>query len=772
MASAAAGDTPEFGTADLTNCDREPIHIPGSIQPHGVLLALDRLTLAVNHAGGDTVAMFGLPPPEMLGRSLDAWLQADQIERLRTFEHNVGSLPSPVHLFRTPLGSGPTVDVSAHLGEDLLILEFEPVREEHFGDVLALVRSMVHDVQRAQTRSEYCAVLARVVRAATRYDRVMVYRFDPDGSGVVVAEAKDDALLSFLGHHFPASDIPKQARELYLRNWIRVIPDTHYRPAPIVAIDPEPGRPLDLSQSALRSVSPIHLEYLENMRVGASMSLSLILDDKLWGLVACHSGSQNFVSQRLRVGLELFSQMASYLLEVRITSDELNAKRTRLAASDALLLQVAAEESVLEKLNQLRPKLLEIIEADGVGLWIGGSYQSCGVSPQAEDVAGLVDWLNATAPTGVFHTNALPLIYPPAVAFAGVASGVLALSLSRRPQDYVIWFRQEVVEKVTWAGAPEKIVSNEPGARLSPRKSFAAWQEERRLHSALWENVAVQTAEDLRASLLEIVLRRNDQIAEERAESLKRQQTSIVALEEQVRGWEERADQLKPGAGRHSLVEGELSEVLRSLVVRQETERQRIAGELHGILGQYLAAMNMQLSVFGRSVPDVSPIKSGLEELKSLTATVGAEVSRLAWELRPTALDDLGLEPAIEQLADQWGATSGLRFDVHLQLKNRRLPPDVETTLYRVLEEGIANIVKHAGARTVGVILKASSTDVFMVIEDDGRGFELETSSRASALRLGLLGMQERLAAVQGSLEIETSPGAGTTLIIRAPHHG
>ena len=213
--------------------------------------------------------------------------------------------------------------------------------------------------------------------------------------------------------------------------------------------------------------------------------------------------------------------------------------------------------------------------------------------------------------------------------------------------------------------------------------------------------------------------------------------------------------------------EEQLSELLRTTVVRQEAERQRIARELHDILGQYLAAISLKLEIFGQSAPLLSPPKAWLEELRGLTATVGEEVNRIAWELRPAALDDIGIEAAIQHFVDEWALRSGLRFDLHLALKQRRLPAEIETTLYRVLQEAITNVVKHAGASTVGVILKASAAGVVMVVEDDGNGFELEALNSSSSPRLGLLGMRERLAAVQGSLEIETRPGEGTTLIIR-----
>ena len=213
--------------------------------------------------------------------------------------------------------------------------------------------------------------------------------------------------------------------------------------------------------------------------------------------------------------------------------------------------------------------------------------------------------------------------------------------------------------------------------------------------------------------------------------------------------------------------EAKLAEVQRNIVIRQESERQKIARELHDSLGQYLAAMNMKIGVLDQSVAEAAPVRAGLADLKNLTATVGKEVSRLAWELRPIALDDIGLEPAIQHFVEEWARRSGLRFDLHLALKDRRLPPNVETTLYRVLQEGITNVVKHARAKSVGVILKASPNDVVLIIEDDGIGFASEEVRRSSSARLGLLGIRERLAAIRGGLEIEATPGRGTTLIIR-----
>jgi light-regulated signal transduction histidine kinase (bacteriophytochrome) len=766
-------EVPAFGAADLTNCDREPIHIPGSIQPHGALLALDPKTLAAQ-AASNTHRLLGFAPGDLIGRAVEDWLSPGQITRLRDLLSKNHEIIRPVHAFRMTAREGnEDVEATAHLSDGLLVLEFEPISDDSQGDSLGLVQSMVRSVQRADSVEEFCAELAEVVRDASKFDRVMVYRFDPDGSGAVDAEARDPALSPFRGLHYPASDIPKQARELYLRNWIRLIPDTRYQPAPILPpIDPRLGRPLDLSQSVLRSVSPIHLEYLGNMGVVATMTLSLVLDGKLWGLIACHSTKPHFVSHRLRVALELFSQMASFLLETEITAEELRLRKRVKGAYDDLLAQLSDDDELTHSFDRLRPNLLEIIDADGVGLWIDGRYLSLGRAPKTAELAGLVDWLNDTAPDGVFQTNSLPLQYPPARDFADVASGILALSVSTTPRDYVIWFRPQIIESVTWAGTPDKpIGSEQDGMRLSPRKSFAAWCQERRFQSRPWDGVAVQTAQALRISLLEIVLRRVDQLAREREKARMRQDALLATLDERIRQWEATARQLKIESDRRAVVEAELAEVLRSTVIYQEEERQRIARELHDSLGQYLTVMNLNLDVLGTEFADISGLKPKLSELKSLTADVGHEVNRLAWELRPTALDDIGLQPAIQQYIEEWGQRSGLRFDLHLTLSDRRLPPIIETTLYRIMQEAITNVVKHAKAKNVGVILKATPDEAVMIIEDDGQGFQVEHEEPALApsSRLGLLGIRERIALVGGALEVESTPGHGATLIIHVP---
>ena len=245
---------------------------------------------------------------------------------------------------------------------------------------------------------------------------------------------------------------------------------------------------------------------------------------------------------------------------------------------------------------------------------------------------------------------------------------------------------------------------------------------------------------------------------------------ALAGLDHLVVQWRSVAADLKVETERRAQAEAELSEVLRRTVLEQEAERQRIARELHDSLGQSLTLLQLGLDGLGRSEPVVA---APVAALKRIADGLGREINRLAWEIRPTALDDLGLPTAIRHLLDTWADRSQLTFDLHLMLEERRLPAAVETTLYRVLQEAVTNVARHAGAGRVGIILEASEQEVRLIVEDDGRGFTWEAGRpgehAAPSCRLGLLGMRERLSLVGGTLEVETSPGRGTTLFTRVP---
>lgn len=761
----------------LTLCDREAIHTPGAIQPHGALLALDRADFRIIQAGGDTEGLLGALPQALLGTDARALFSTRQVEKLTGLTNDVGLRSRAVHLFSISGEAGRSVDsdVIGYYSGELLVLEIDPRREPAPVNPLPVLHAMLRGVHQADGMAGCCQAIVDEVRRVIGFDRVMLYRFLSDGSGEVIAEAVEPSSEAFLGLRYPESDIPKQARELYRLNWLRTIPDARYSPAPILSM-PAAGSALslDLSNSNLRSVSPVHRQYLANMGVVASLSMSIIIQGRLWGLIACHHHAPRYLPYSLREACELFAEMVSSQLEGRAAADSFRTEQRSRQIHEELLNRLSRESELAAGLIRFRPNLLDLVSAGGVGLWMDGRFSNIGATPQPSDISAMVDWLNATVEDGVFHTDHLPLIYPPAGSFAGVASGLLALSVSRNPRDYVLWFRPELVRTVNWAGRPDKSIDGSDSQILTPRNSFAMWQQQLRQHASPWLGAEIEAAHRLRLALLEVVLSRIDQMAREREAARLRQEGLTIELNERLAQSERLSLALRKETELRAAVEGDLTQVLRRTVTDQEFERQRISRELHDTLGQSLTMLQLGLQAIGHEVPAGEKVQQRLDSMKSLASSLGRDVNRLATDIRPTTIDDLGIQKAIESLLESWSENTPIKYYLHLSPDEVRLAKPVETALYRVLQEILANVVRHAEAGRVGVVLRVADGEVSMIVEDDGRGFpaDYEEHANSPALRLGLLGIRERLAQVAGVLEIESSPGCGTTVFVRIPSDG
>jgi light-regulated signal transduction histidine kinase (bacteriophytochrome) len=754
----------------LSRREIEPVQFAGSIQPHGALLAFDLRDLRVVHAGGDTNGLLGAPPAALLGRRAAEILSADHFKRLHRLLAPDRAMTRPLHAFTMgPRRDGSTTDVVMHQGAGLLTLEFEPRRESEPENPLALVQNMMWPVQQAKTAQALCEAAAKEIRALTGFDRAIVYQFMPDG-GDVKAESRRPDIDSFLGVQYPESEIPRPARPPDLTNWIRMIPDARYAPAPILPpVNPADGRPLNLGQSILRSVSPVHRQYLANIGVVAAMSLSLIVRGQLWGLIACHHHRPRYLSYRLRESCKLFAEMVSAQLEIKIAAEQFEARLRNARLHGEILMEMSRAPDLLDGLIRLRQNLLDLIPAAGVGLWVEGRFAALGAAPPADEIKPLVSWLNASTKDGVFCTDCLPLFYPRASKFVDAASGLLALSLSRTPRDYVLWFRPEVVRIVTWPGDPDAPKEPGPHGDAPGGRRYAPRRESVRLHSSPWLAAEREAADRLWLSLLEVV-RRSDQVACEREAARLKQEELMQELDRQLLQSRAGAYALQREAERCAGVEAELSQVLRRTVTIQEAERLRIARDLHDTLGQSLTLLQLGLDGIGRAASAGADIQKRLADAKALAGDIGREINRLVWEIRPPAFDEFGIETAIRNLVDTFSERSNVQFDLQLMLGKTRLPPAVETTLYRVLREALTNVVRHSAAKRVSVVVRLAGDCVTLIVEDDGRGFDLNDAEFANpAKRLGLLGIHERLSLVGGSLEVETAPGDGVTLYVKIP---
>jgi light-regulated signal transduction histidine kinase (bacteriophytochrome)/CheY-like chemotaxis protein len=364
----------------------------------------------------------------------------------------------------------------------------------------------------------------------------MVYRFDEDGSGEVIAESARAGLESYLGLHYPASDIPQQARLLYERNWLRIIPDVNADPSPIEPQRDRERRPIDLSMSVLRTVSSIHLEYLRNMGVQASMSVSILRQNRLWGLFACHHYTPHLIDFGRRTAAELFGQMFSLMMENREREAESTYEIRGQKLHQRLVTLMAAEGQQLESIVTHLDDISDLLACDGIGLWMDHRAILKGRTPDQAQFEQLVSFLKRLDIVEIYARNNIGAEYPLGKEFADKASGMLVVPLSRPAGDYLVFFRGEAARHVNWAGDPNKPAIVGPlGERLTPRRSFALWKETVRGQSLAWKPVECRIAENLRVGLLEVILRLTNFTAEERKRSQERQNLLIAELNHRVR---------------------------------------------------------------------------------------------------------------------------------------------------------------------------------------------------------------------------------------------
>jgi chemotaxis family two-component system sensor kinase Cph1 len=507
-------------SALMDECAREPIHIPGCIQPHGVLLVASRDGL-VRQASANCPQLLGRAAHELLGSSL-AQLPGLAAGALGGLLQQLESAQTAWVRIVLDAGRG-EVDAFAFVVDERVVLELEPVAASQIESVLAYQASVQRSVTRlheARDLSELSQRTTEEIQRLSGFDRVMLYRFDEEWNGAVVAETRADGVDSYLGQQFPASDIPAQARQLFLENWLRMIPDATYAAVPLLPErDAKGAQAIDLTRSLLRSASPIHLEYLRNMQVGATLTVSLVRAGKLWGLIACHHRVPRHASHEVRSACELLGRLASSLLAIKEQSEDLEYKQKLESVHSKLVEFMTRSDDLVSGLVEHSPNLLDLAAAEGAAaaIYLEGHWTLIGNVPSVAHIGALAEWLSAQPPFEVFSTSSLPLVYPPAEAFKDVASGLLAVSIPKSARNYVLWFRPEVVQTIRWAGNPEKSVrSDDAGSRLHPRSSFALWKQIVHNTSRPWKGSELEAARELRKAIIELDLQRQFR-AEQRA---------------------------------------------------------------------------------------------------------------------------------------------------------------------------------------------------------------------------------------------------------------
>jgi light-regulated signal transduction histidine kinase (bacteriophytochrome) len=732
-----------------TRCDREPIHIPGSIQPHGHLLAFEGEGLRLAHASARAGVLLGRDPAGALGREAEEILP----EAFRAaFGDTLRRLPAdrPVPVGRVPGADGATWQGIAHLSPDGLVvleLEEEPGTAAPPATLEALypgLRDAFARLGRAATVEELARTTAVAVRRITGFDRVLVYRFEENWDGTVIAEDGNGRLPSYLDLRFPASDIPAQARRLYAVNPLRLIADVDYAEVPILADGNRP--PIDLTYSALRSVSPVHREYMRNMGTPASMSVSILRGDgTLWGLVSCHHAQPRRVPFAVRNACDLVGQMFA----VRVAAREEMAhaeERARLkGVAGRLLARMAGAEHFVDGLTAAPEDLLGLTGAAGAAVVVDGACILVGQTPREVEVRQVAEWLAARTGNEPFATASLPAEMPGTETLAPRAAGVLAAPVSRLRPNYVLWFRPELVRTVTWGGDPRKPA--EPGPdRLHPRHSFTAWAETVRGRATPWTPAEIEAARDLRSAVVDIVLR----TAEERAEltgRLERTNRELAAFSYSV--------------------SHDLRAPFRHIVGFAELLREREGAKLSEGGRRYVATIIQAAETAGKLVDALLNFSQmGRAALVRMQFDPGALVAEIRALLAPE-LAGRNVEWQIAPMPTAWGDPTMLR---------------------QVFQNLLSNAVKYTRDRDparIAVSCRDTQDALVFSVADNGVGFDmtyahklfgvfqrLHRAEQFEGIGIGLANVKRIVERHGGRVWAEAVPGRGATFLFSLPHRG
>ena len=732
---------------DISSCASEPIRTPGSIQPHGFMLTLSP-TLAVLQASANLLPLAGLAAEAAIGLPLTAVIGDAPSARIAQELGSDTLGQRPMYLGTVTLGNGRHFDVLGHVWDGLVVAEFESVERAQPADFRHLYPLITDFLARVGEHASIAALTdlaARHVRSVTGYGRVMVYRFDPSGHGRVVAEAKAPEYESYLNQSFPASDIPSQARELYLLSPIRLIQDANYEAAPLFpAANPATGARNDLSFAALRSVSPVHLQYMRNMGTLASMSVSLIVKGKLWGLISCHNAAPCPVSVEKRTACEQLGQILALCVESREDSAELQFRLDVRRIMVEVLGRLTKGTDFVDNLSGVFAELLRFARAGGVALVVDDRILTYGDTPDEAAIRDLSTWLAVHGHTEVFHTDELAAVYPPAKAFLHNASGLLALPISRIHQHYLLWFRPELVQTVEWAGNPhEKNVAAGAPAQLTPRQSFAAWRETIHGHSLPWHAAEIEMTTEFRTALLGIALERAEQMAE-LAEELGRANKELEAFSYSV-SHDLRAPLRHIAGFSDLLLESAGSEdvALRQRFLKNIKESARLAGKLVDDL--------LSFSQMGRAA--LRPARIDMTDLVS------------------GCIDKLGIEIGqrrVDWHIDRMPVVQGDPSFLHLAMFNL-----------------LSNAVKFTGGRDPAVIriwAEEDGDDYVFHVADNGAGFNrdyvhklfgvfqrLHRMEDFQGTGIGLANVRRIVERHGGRAWAESTPGAGATFSFSIP---
>ncbi|MBS7564841.1 GAF domain-containing protein [Mucilaginibacter sp. Bleaf8] len=733
--------------ADLTNCDREPIHIPGKIQPHGFLVAVNH-DCKILYCSENVTSFLNTSAAYLLGKEIEA------------MEHLLDGTPSgfirqAIGFARRRKDFRPTNPYPIEIADsefnmimsamdDYFLLEFEPEASDLQSNIQQAVGRSLSEILVDKSLSLLLTNAAKQIRDIIHYDRVMVYQFHQDGHGEVVAEARDEKLESWLGLHYPASDIPKQARELYKLNLIRLIADVNQEPSSILTLPEQANEPLDMTCSALRAVSPLHIQYLKNMGVASSFSVSILHQGELWGLVACHNYTPRFINYQQRESARLVGQVLSSALSFRQQEvDQQRSFELRQAIeriTRLLLRNIPVEEALFNHDTTLQ----DAVPSAGAALLYENRISTVGQVPDKKCLEQLIAWIGEQTYDDIFETDRLPELFPPAEKYRDVASGLLVCRLSKELKEYLIWFRPEVLATVNWAGNPNKPVQYDANnvMHISPRTSFEVWKEQVNGTAPVW------SMEDIKAAM---------QLRDEVNYAISRKATELRVLNEKLREAYAELDSFSYT----------ISHDLKNPLTTIKSYSQLIARQ---------ADLEPKVrNMADRIQQGASKMQAMIEEVLQYSKVGQAKLQ----------IKNIDMHKMLDDLRD------GLMVSAQNPnlVFNIESAPDIqgeETMVFQVFSNLLSNAVKYSQKSELPVVnVKGyqTDTDVVYEINDNGIGIPeqeheriFELFSRANDVEgfegtgVGLSIVRRIMEKHHGRIWLESAPGSGSTFFVSFRH--
>jgi len=684
---------------DLSNCDNEPIHTPGHIQSHGFLIAVDSNCIIRFHSE-NLYDYLENAPANLLGRPISdiepiigANEPPDFINQLISFGRSNKSFDQ-TNPFVTDLQGRPFFLIINESGP-LYTLEFEPAESDLKTDLQRMIGRSVSEMLADKDLNNLLRNSASQVKNIIGYDRVMIYRFADDGHGEVVAEAKNAELDPWMGLHYPASDIPKQARELYKLNLTRLIADVHATPSKIVTTKQLSETSLDLTYSQLRAVSPVHIQYLKNMGVESSFSISLLYKNELWGLIACHNYSPRFIDFKARDSAKLIGQILSSALEFR--QDEANNQLQEKfnAKVDALSKSMLKSNSIEEALTAPGANIMHVTNATGAALVYENNITKVGETPDNGQIQQLLSWVKQNINEPFYYTNELPYLYQEADVYKKVASGIMLLTLSAELSEYIIWFKPEHLEIVTWAGNPDKPaeVNADGSAIISPRTSFEAWVQEVSGKSEPWNDEEIKSVTRLRAEVSYAITQK---------------------------------------AGAIRMLNERLKQAYEELDTFSFTISHDLKNPLSTIKG-YAQMLTKTSNLESRSLDVLNKIDSKVDRMNSMINEV-LDYSRIGrLELKP-------VEVQVTTIIDDHIRDLKLVYNAeHLKVNIKNTPPIMgdPTMISQIFANLLSNAVKYSmpsGKPEITIDAKEDESEIIYTIKDNGVGIDIKQLPRVFEL--------------------------------------